>query len=116
MPVRFHWSLSSVGDKFRAAKARAEMSGLFDFNEQTEFCRAAEESGVESVLMALGSYRPDPMVLSMALGMVTERIKFMVAVRPGLVSPTSFVQQVNSVSAFPHEAKPSFMSPRKSSM
>ncbi|PYP88386.1 MAG: alkanesulfonate monooxygenase [Blastocatellia bacterium AA13] len=99
MPLRFHWSLSSVGDKFRGAKARTEMSGLFDFDEQAEFSRAAEASGIESLLMALGSYRPDPMALSMALGMVTKKIKFMAAVRPGIVSPTYFVQQVNSISA-----------------
>jgi alkanesulfonate monooxygenase len=75
------------------------MSGLLDFEEQVSFCRAAEASGVESLLMAFGFYRPDPMTLSMALAMRTERIKFMVAVRPGVTSPTSFVQQVNTVSA-----------------
>ena len=99
MALRFHWSLSSVGDKFRGAKARTEMSGLFNFDEQAEFARAAEENGIDSLLMALGSYRPEPLVLSMALGMVTKKIKFMCAVRPGTISPTLFVQQVNSVSA-----------------
>jgi len=75
------------------------MSGLFNFDEQAEFARAAEENGIDSLLMALGSYRPEPIVLSMALGMVTAKIKFMCAVRPGTISPTLFVQQVNSVSA-----------------
>jgi alkanesulfonate monooxygenase len=99
MPLRFHWSLSQVGDKFRRAKATTEMKGLFSLQEQIEFCRAAEQNGIESLLMAFGFTRPDPMALSAALAMVTEKIKFMVAVRPGVISPTAFVQQINTISA-----------------
>ena len=99
MSLRFHWSLSQVGDKFRRANATTEMKGLFSFEEQVEFCRTAEQSGIESLLMAVGFTRPDPMTLSSALGMMTDKIKFMVACRPGLVSPTVFVQQINSISA-----------------
>jgi len=99
MPLRFHWSLSQVGDKFRRAGATTAMAGRLSLEAQTEFCRQAEESGIESVLMATGFTRPDPMVLSTALGMATTKLKFMVACRSGLCSPTFFVQQVNSVSA-----------------
>lgn len=99
MPIRFHWSLSQAGDKVRGTRARDDMSGLIGFQEQVDFCRAAEQNGIESVLMAFGFYRPDPMTLSVALGMKTEKLKFMVAVRPGIMSPTAFVQQVNTVSA-----------------
>ena len=38
------------------------------------------------------------MILATALGMATERIKFLVAVRSGLYSPTLFAQQVNTLS------------------
>lgn len=99
MPLRFHWSLSQVGDKFRRANATTEMKGLLGLEPQIEFSRAAEESGIESLLMAFGFTRPDPMTLSAALGMVTEKIKFMVACRPGVTSPTAFVQQINTLSA-----------------
>lgn len=99
MSLRFHWSLSQVGDKFRRANATADMKGLFSLGTQIEFCRAAEESGIDSLLMAFGFTRPDPMALSAALGMATTKIKFMIACRPGVISPTSFVQQVNTVSA-----------------
>jgi alkanesulfonate monooxygenase len=74
------------------------MSGKLSLESQIEFCRAAENCGIESVLMAFGFTRPDPTTLSAALGMTTERIKFMVACRPGVMSPTVFVQQVNTVS------------------
>ena len=99
MALRFHWSLSQVGDKFRRSRATIEMAGVLSLEAQIDFCRAAEEVGIDSVLMALGFTRPDPMVLSAMLGTYTTRIKFMVACRSGLISPTSFVQQVNTLSA-----------------
>ena len=70
-----------------------------DLEAQAEFCRQAEASGIDSLLTAFGYYMPDPMLLATALGLVTERIKFIVAYRPGLLSPTLFVQQVNTLSA-----------------
>jgi alkanesulfonate monooxygenase len=99
MSLRFHWSLSQVGDKLRRANATANMKGLFSLETQIEFCRAAEQSGIDSLLMAFGFTRPDPMALSAALGMATRKIKFMIACRPGVVSPTVFVQQINTISA-----------------
>jgi alkanesulfonate monooxygenase len=91
--------MSSVGEKLRGATARAAQSGIPDFDAYVEFCRQAEECGIESLLTAFGFHRPDPIVMAAALGMMTTRIKFMVAVRSGIMSPTAFVQQVNSVSA-----------------
>jgi alkanesulfonate monooxygenase len=54
---------------------------------------------MDSLLTAFGFHRPDPIVLATALATLTERITFMVAVRSGVCSPTSLVQQVNTVSA-----------------
>jgi alkanesulfonate monooxygenase len=99
MSLRFHWSLSQVGDKFRRSKRTTEMSGLLSLDAQIEFCRAAEESGIESLLMAFGFTRPDPIALSAALGMATKKIKFMIACRSGICSPVLFVQQINTISA-----------------
>jgi alkanesulfonate monooxygenase len=100
MPLRFHWSLSSAGDKFRGAKSRSAQSGVPKQEALLEYCRHAEECGIDSLLTAFGFHRPDPIVLAAAIGMVTQKIKFMVAVRSGIYSPTAFVQQVNTVSAF----------------
>src|SRR4051794_21429282 len=97
--LRFHWSLSQAGNPFRRAERRETMSGLPDLNAQLALCRAAERNGIDSVLMAIGSVRPDPLALSVALGRATERIAFMIACRSGLISPTLFVQQINTVSA-----------------
>ncbi len=99
MPLRFHWSMSSAGERLRGSKARASMSGIPNLDAHIHFCRQAEACGIESLLTAFGFHRADPIVLAAALGTMTTRIKFMVAVRSGVCSPTLFVQQVNSVAA-----------------
>jgi alkanesulfonate monooxygenase len=98
-PVRFHWSMSSAGDKLRRGRARSALSGLPDLDALVRFCRHAEECGFESLLTAFSFARPDPLTLASALGMLTTKIKFMVAVRSGTISPALFVQQVNTVAA-----------------
>jgi alkanesulfonate monooxygenase len=97
--LRFHWSMSSAAEPLRGALPRASQSGVPDLKALAAFCRLAEQCGIETVLTAFGFHRPDPIVLATALGMMTERITFLVAVRSGLGSPTAFVQQVNSVAA-----------------
>jgi alkanesulfonate monooxygenase len=98
-PLRFHWSMSSAGATFRGAKARAAQSGIPDLSAHVEFCSVAEECNIDSLLTAVGFHRPDPVALAAALGVLTSKIKFMVACRSGLFSPTAFVQQVNTISA-----------------
>lgn len=72
--------------------ARPEMQGWLHFAQQ------AEEAGIESVLVALNRYEPDPFMVSCALGRATKQLKFIVAYRSGLMQPTTFVQQVNTLS------------------
>jgi alkanesulfonate monooxygenase len=98
-PLRFHWSLSQAGDKFRRAQATTSMPGVVDLAQLVDTCRHAETCGIESMLMAIGFTRPDPLALAVAIGLRTEKIKFMVACRSGLISPTFFVQQINTASA-----------------
>ena len=97
-PLRFHWSLSSAGVKWKGSISRAAQSGIPDLEAHVTFCRHAEECGIESLLTAFGFHRADLIALAAALGMVTKKIKFMVACRSGIFSPTAFAQQVNTVS------------------
>lgn len=99
MAMRFHWSMSSAGENLKGSKARGAVTGIPNFDAHVRFCRQAEACGIESLLTAFGFHRADPIVLAAALGLMTTRIKFMVAVRSGVCSPTLFVQQVNSVAA-----------------
>lgn len=96
-PLRFHWSMSSAGDTHKGAKARAAQSAVPDLGAHLAYCRRAEECGIESLLTAFGFHRPEPMALAAALGVLTSRVKFMVACRSGICSPTYFVQQVNTI-------------------
>jgi alkanesulfonate monooxygenase len=98
MPLRFHWSLSQAGGQLRGSMRREDMPGVPSFDAQLELCLCAERSGIESMLMAIGFTRPDPLLLSVALGRRTERVKFLIACRAGLLAPTAFVQQVNTAS------------------
>jgi alkanesulfonate monooxygenase len=91
--------MSSAGEVGRGAIARSAQLGRPNLDALVAFCRHAERHSVESVLTAFGFHRADPIVLATAVGLLTEQIKFMVAVRSGICSPTAFVQQINSVAA-----------------
>jgi alkanesulfonate monooxygenase len=97
-PLRFHWSLSQAGTPFRRATSAKAQSGQLPFEAQLELCQCADENGIDSLLVAIGFARPDPILLSTCLGRKTQRVKFMVACRPGLISPAAFVQQINTLS------------------
>jgi alkanesulfonate monooxygenase len=96
--LRFHWSLSSVGETMRRTQSQTAMSGAPDLDTHVDFSREAEQCGIESLLVAFAFARPDPLCWSAALGSHTEKIKFLTAIRSGISSPTYFVQQVNTLS------------------
>lgn len=99
--LRFHWRLPQGGERpgaSRALQSSLAETGLPDLEAQIQFCRAAEASGIDSLLIDFGWSKPDPILLAAALGMATERIKFIIAHRSGLTCPTSFVQQLNTLS------------------
>jgi alkanesulfonate monooxygenase len=99
--LRFHWSLpgSGVKNRLRGAHARAGVDPLADLPAQQDFCVRAEDAGIDSILLPIGFQRPDPITLAGVFGTGTKRVTFMVAARSGIVSPTYFVQQINTVSA-----------------
>jgi alkanesulfonate monooxygenase len=101
-PLRFHWRLPYAGETSGVAmadQASASVIGLPDPDLQTNFCRHAEENGIDALLVDFGFAKPDPMLLAAVLGRATEKIKFILAYRSGLFSPTMFVQQINTLSA-----------------
>lgn len=101
-PLRFHWRLPYAGETSVIAmgdqSATADI-GLPDPEQQIRFCRFAEECGIDSLLLDFGFVKPDPMMLASVLGRATEKIRFILAYRSGLFSPTMFVQQINTLSA-----------------
>ena len=108
MKLRFHWMLPKGGEvamksaqeTSRVLTTRSESpASLPDMEGWVRFARHAEESGIESVLLSFSRYEPDTFLIACALGRATERLKYIVAYRTGLMQPTTFVQQVNTLSA-----------------
>jgi alkanesulfonate monooxygenase len=62
------------------------------------FALCAEQVGIESVLLSFSRYEPDTLMVACALGRATRKLKFIVAYRSGLMQPTTFVQQLNTLS------------------
>jgi alkanesulfonate monooxygenase len=64
---------------------------------QLRYARKAEACGVDSLMVNFGMSRPDPILLSAALGIRTSSVRFLITCRTGIVAPTMFVQQVNTL-------------------
>src|SRR5215204_5006501 len=114
MSLRFHWMLPKGGEvsldgpqtpreasHYRLASTRdGSPAPRPDIAGWTHFGKVAEEAGLESLLVSFSRYEPDPILVSAALGQTTTKLKFIAAYRSGLMKPTTFVQQVNTASAF----------------
>jgi alkanesulfonate monooxygenase len=97
MSLRFHWFLPTQGDGRRlieetrpigvAGRARPATLGYL-----TQVALAAEELGFDGALTPTGLWCDDAWVTTAMLSQRTERLKFMIAFRPGLVSPTLAAQ------------------------
>lgn len=100
--VKFHWALP-VDAKPNGKEAQRDTSGQIDIERLVQFVRLADESPIDSLLTPFGFHMPDPFPLLGMLSSHTKRIKFLLAYRPGLMSPTLFAQQMNTLSQLlPH--------------
>src|SRR5437868_1084057 len=108
MNLRFHWMLpkgGEVGMKTAQETSRVlttkstSPAALPDMEGWVRFARHAEEAGIESVLLSFSRYEPDTILVACAVGRATTKLKFIVAYRTGLMQPTTFVQQINTLSA-----------------
>lgn len=73
-------------------------AALPDMEGWNRFAHSAEEVGIESVLLSFSRYEPDTISIACAIGQGTSKLKFIVAYRMGLMQPTTFVQQINTLS------------------
>jgi alkanesulfonate monooxygenase len=107
MNLRFHWMLPKGGEV--AMKTAQETNRVLttmstspaaipDMEGWVKFAKCAEESGIESVLLSFSRYEPDTILIACAVGCATTKLKFIVAYRMGLMQPTTFVQQINTLS------------------
>ncbi|HEY2689011.1 MAG TPA: LLM class flavin-dependent oxidoreductase [Streptosporangiaceae bacterium] len=118
MTLRFHWFLPTSGDgraimgrghslplgsSGSALGADSSASGAHvtgaaavsrppDLAYLAQVARSAEQLGFEAVLTPTGTWCEDAWLVTAALISQTERLKFLVAFRPGLTSPTLAAQ------------------------
>jgi alkanesulfonate monooxygenase len=97
MPIHLHWFLPTAGDS-RDVAGFGAVSGsrppTYDYLALV--ARTAEQLGFEAVLTPTGTGCEDAWITTAALIKETERLKFLVAFRPGLVSPTLAAQQART--------------------
>ncbi|WP_336787228.1 LLM class flavin-dependent oxidoreductase [Paenibacillus sp. MMO-177] len=63
-----------------------------------DFFREAERAGFDSILLGTGdSLLTDPLVSASAVISATERIKFLMAIRPGVTAPALFARQLAAI-------------------
>jgi alkanesulfonate monooxygenase len=101
--IHFHWRLLQGGEASGLSFANQNDNGKAawpNLKLQGDFCRAAEKLGVESVLVDVNYGKPDPTLLTLALSKEAKKLGFIIAVRSGLLSPTLFTQQINTLSTF----------------
>ncbi|WP_440712724.1 LLM class flavin-dependent oxidoreductase [Gordonia sp. FQ] len=94
----FHWFLPTAGDS-RDVTSQANVPGAAlgnrdaDLNYLTLLAKTADTLGYESVLTPTGTWCQDSWIVASALINQTQHLKFLVAFRPGLITPTLAAQQ-----------------------
>ncbi|GAA0989327.1 LLM class flavin-dependent oxidoreductase [Acrocarpospora macrocephala] len=97
---RFHWFLPTTGDGrsiVGGGHGLSRVHGRSEYRPPTidylgQIARSAEQLGFEAVLTPTGTYCEDAWLVTAALTQVTTKLKFLVAFRPGLLSPTLAAQ------------------------
>ncbi|BBZ45965.1 LLM class flavin-dependent oxidoreductase [Mycobacterium parmense] len=100
MSLSFHWFLPTYGDSRNlvAGGHGTQMSGdrPATLRYLHQVCAAAEDNGFEAVLTPTGLWCEDAWLTTAMLIEGTERLKFLVAFRPGLLSPTLAAQMAGT--------------------
>ena len=99
MTIDFHWFLPTSGDSrfivgggHGASPTRAAGSRTATIPYLGQIARAAEQLGFVGALTPSGAWCEDAWLTTAMLSQVSERLKFLVAFRPGSVSPTLAAQ------------------------
>ncbi|MNZ55138.1 Alkanesulfonate monooxygenase [compost metagenome] len=84
--MKVFWFIPTHGDG--RYLGTSEGARTVDLQYMQQIAVAADRLGYEGVLIPTGTSCEDPWVVASALVPATERLKFLVALRPGLTSPT----------------------------
>ncbi len=107
MSLRFHWFLPTNGDGrdivgggHGVATGAAGAIRPASLAYLGQIARSAEQLGFEAALTPTGAWCEDAWLATAMLTEVTERLKFLVAFRPGLISPTLSAQMAATFQRF----------------
>lgn len=84
--MKVFWFIPTHGDGRYLGTSQGARA--VDLPYMQQIAKAADRLGYEGVLIPTGTSCEDPWVVASALVPATERLKFLVALRPGLTSPT----------------------------
>lgn len=102
MGIHLHWYLPTNGDSRQILGAGDDSQHISGVGGKyraptlaylAEIARSAEQLGYEAVLTPTGSWCEDAWLTTAALSQHTQRLKFLVAFRPGFISPTLAAHQ-----------------------
>jgi alkanesulfonate monooxygenase len=103
MSLKFHWFLPTNGDSryvvgggHGVVTGRAGGDRPADVPYLGQVARSAEQLGFDAALTPTGAWCHDAWLSTAMLSSVSERLKFLVAFRPGLTSPTLAAQMAGT--------------------
>ncbi|GAA3022136.1 LLM class flavin-dependent oxidoreductase [Actinokineospora globicatena] len=102
MSITLHWFLPTSGDgrnvveRFHANRAESSARRAPDIDYLAQVARAAEQLGFTGVLTPTGTFCEDAWLVTAALIRETRTLKFLVAFRPGVISPTLAAQMAST--------------------
>ncbi|MER7002872.1 LLM class flavin-dependent oxidoreductase [Dactylosporangium sp. NPDC000555] len=106
MSLKFHWFLPTYGDsRFIVGGGHGSKAGTAASDRRasvgylSSIARAAEEFGFLGALTPTGAWCEDAWLTTAMLARESERLAFLVAFRPGLVSPTLAAQMAATFAA-----------------
>jgi alkanesulfonate monooxygenase len=114
MPVKLHWFLPTSGDGRTLLGAMRTVARHHLVPEDGpevrpasieylgQVARSAEQAGFSAALTPTGTWCDDAWITTAALTGVTQRLKFLVAFRPGLQSPTLAAQMAATFQRVSH--------------
>jgi alkanesulfonate monooxygenase len=100
--LTLHWYLPTSGDGRTLATADSPLLERLDRDSPgraptidylAQIARSAEQVGFDAALIPTGTWCADAWIVAAALSQVTERLRFLVAFRPGQIAPILAAQQ-----------------------
>lgn len=96
--MKLFWFIPTHGDGRYLATSQGARA--VDHSYTRQIAQAADELGYEGVLIPTGKSCEDPWIVASTLVPVTQKLKFLVALRPGLMSPTVAARMAATLDRF----------------